>query len=240
VAVGLRHERLSEYISSRDPVSGSVYLFMLLAFAAMPLIASFFGAAQASRGNSELLDPFIPSPDVRERHEIVIHAPAEVVFEVARNLDIQSIAIVRIVFWLRARMLRAKPIARPRKPFLADMLLLGWRLLAEDPGKYLVAGAACQPWKADVKFIPIEAADFASFRDPGLVKIAWTFEAEAEGPARTRFATETRAAATDAGGRLEFQRYWRKFRPGIVMIRRILLSAIRREAEALNTLQLSK
>ncbi len=63
------------------------------------------------------------------------------------------------------------------------------------------------------------------------VKIAWTLEAEALGPALTRFATETRVVATDAQARTKFRRYWRRFGIGIVMIRQLLLPAIRRQAE---------
>jgi hypothetical protein len=50
------------------------------------------------------------------------------------------------------------------------------------------------------------------------------------GPALTRFATETRAVATGEPTRIQFPRYWRKFSIGIILIRRLLLPAIRREA----------
>jgi hypothetical protein len=63
------------------------------------------------------------------------------------------------------------------------------------------------------------------------VKIAWTLEAESLGPALSRFATETRVAATDEQARIKFRRYWRVFGIGIVMIRRLLLPVLRREAE---------
>ena len=86
---------------------------------------------------------------------------------------------------------------------------MGWGVLAEEPGRFFVAGAACQPWKADVVFTPIAAGLFASFAEPDRVKIAWTLETEALEPAVTRFATETRAAATDAPARARFRRYWR-------------------------------
>ncbi len=38
LAVALQDRSLGEYVSSRDPVSGSVYLAMLALFAAMPLV----------------------------------------------------------------------------------------------------------------------------------------------------------------------------------------------------------
>jgi hypothetical protein len=34
-----------------------------------------------------VLDRFLASPDVRDRHEITVHAPARIVMEVARNFD---------------------------------------------------------------------------------------------------------------------------------------------------------
>jgi len=219
-------------IKSRDPVSGTVYVFLLLAFAAMPRLVSRDRYEKASTGESALLDSFIPHPDVRERHEIIINAPAPLVLEVARNFDLQSIALVRAIFWLRAKLLGARIVRRRPQGFIADMLALGWQPLAEASGSYFVAGAACRPWDADVKFSGIPPGEFASFAEPDRVKIAWTLEADALGPARTRFATETRAVATDDSARAKFHWYWRKFRIGIVVIRRLLLSAVRREAQA--------
>lgn len=178
------------------------------------------------------LDPFIPQPDVRERREIVIDAPAAEVFEAASHFDIQSLALVRAIFWLRAKMLGAKIVERPSRGLIADMLSMGWERLAEAPGRYFVGGAACRPWKADVTFQPISAGEFASFAEPDAVKIAWTLEAEPLGPMRTRLSTETRVVATDDVARAKFRWYWRKFGIGIVLIRMLLLRAVRREAEA--------
>ncbi len=40
LAVALQDRSLGDYVSSRDPVSGTVYLVMLVLFAAMPLLIS--------------------------------------------------------------------------------------------------------------------------------------------------------------------------------------------------------
>lgn len=181
---------------------------------------------------SAVLDRFIPRPDRSGRHEISIHAPAELVLDVARDFDMQSVPLVRAILWLRSRLLGARtPAARPPAGLVSEMLELGWGRLAEEPGRFFVAGAACQPWQADVVFTPIAPERFATYAEPGQVKIAWTLEAEALGPALTRFATETRVVATDEQARARFRRYWRVFGVGIVMIRRLLLPAVRREAE---------
>jgi hypothetical protein len=181
---------------------------------------------------SAILDRFVPNPDVRERHEITIKAPAGLVLEIARNFDMQSIPMVRAIFWLRAKLLGGRiSDVRSATGLLDEMVRLGWKCLAEEPGHLLVAGAVCQPWSTDVIFSPIAAEQFADYSGPDQVKIVWTLEAEALGPTLTRFATETRAAATDDLARIKFRRYWRVFGIGIVMIRRLLLPALRRQAE---------
>lgn len=184
------------------------------------------------RERAGVLDRFVPRPDVGGRHEITIHAPAEVVLDAARNFDMQSIPMVRAIFCLRAKVLGARmPATRPATGLVSEMLALGRGCLAEEPGHFFVAGAACQPWQADVVFSPIAPAQIATYAEPDQVKIAWTLEVEALGPALTRFATETRVVATDDQARKKFRRYWRIFGIGIVMIRRLLLPALRRQGE---------
>jgi hypothetical protein len=179
---------------------------------------------------SSLLDAFIPQPDVRERHEITIPAPAAMVFEAACNFNLQSIRMVRAIFWLRAKILGAKTQTTKRpKGLVAQMLQMGWGRLAEEPNHFLVMGAVCQPWRADVIFSPVPPEQFARLVEPDQVKIVWTLETEALGPAVTRFSTETRAVATDNGARTEFQRYWRRFGMGAILIRWLILRALGRE-----------
>lgn len=43
LVLGLRDMSLDEYFASRDPISGTVYLLMLIAFALMPLVAAAKG-----------------------------------------------------------------------------------------------------------------------------------------------------------------------------------------------------
>jgi hypothetical protein len=186
---------------------------------------------EAVAGSPGLLDRFIPQPDIRKRHQITIRAPAPFVLHWARELDIQSIPLVRAIFSLRTRVLGAKVTPRRSAGLVDDMLSLGWGRLAEEPERYFVAGAVCQPWQANVTFRAIDPEQFASFAEPGLVKIAWTLEAEPLSPSVTRFATETRVVATDDNARARFQHYWWAFGTGIVLIRWLLLGAIRRQAE---------
>jgi hypothetical protein len=181
---------------------------------------------------SASIDCFIPKAkaDVSERHEAIVFAPAPVVFEVAEGFDLESIPIVRAIFWLRAKLLRA-PYARMRKGLVEETTGIGWERLAYTPGRELVMGAATQPWVGEVKFRPIHPDSFSAFNEPDLVKIVWTLEAEPLGPERTRFTTETRVLATDDSARAKFKAYWRKFGLGIRMIRWLIVPTIRRQAE---------
>lgn len=190
---------------------------------------------------ARLVERFMPRADVTERHETLVRAPAEVVFDLAQKFDLQSIPIIRALFWLRARMLRATP-PPPRlfaKGLVAETTALGWGILAVRPGRELVAGSVTQPWKGDVVFTPVAPERFAAFSEPGMVKIVWTLEAEPLGPALTRFRTETRVLATDAEARERFLRYWLWARMGIIPIRWLLLPALRRQAERQGVLTLT-
>jgi hypothetical protein len=179
-----------------------------------------------------LLDRFIPQPDVRERFETTIGAPAELVMQVATDFDMQSAPAVRAIFRLREALLGARADA-PRRPqgILEETTGLGWGVLENRPGRAVVCGARCRPWLADVTFTAIAPQEFAAYAEPDQVKIAWTLETEETATGMTRFAQETRAVATDAEAREKFRRYWRWARFGIVAIRLLLLPAVRREAE---------
>ena len=178
------------------------------------------------------LDAFIPHPDIRERHEVPVRAPAKLVFETAMAFDMQSIGLVRTIFRMRERMLGARAVERKPREFLVEMQSIGWACLERREGELFVGGAACQPWLADVVFEPIPPERFAAWAEPDHVKIAWTIETQAIDREHTRLASETRAVATDDASRARFKAYWRWARFGIVTIRWLLLPGIRSEAEA--------
>ncbi len=178
-----------------------------------------------------LIERFIPQAEHGGRHETLIHAPADLVFELAWNIDLQSHPVTRAIFSLREKLLRTTPVPRSARGLVDETTILGWGMLAHRPGRELVMGAVTQPWEANVVFTPLPPEQFAAFAEPGMVKIVWTLEAEPLGPALTRFRTETRVLATDEAARRKFRRYWRLFGIGILLIRLLLLPRLRREAE---------
>jgi hypothetical protein len=71
---------------------------------------------------------------VRERHEITIKAPAGLVLEIARNFDMQSIPMVRAIFWLRAKLLGGRiSDVRSAIGLLDEMVRLGWKCSPKNP-----------------------------------------------------------------------------------------------------------
>jgi hypothetical protein len=177
------------------------------------------------------LDPFIPRWDARERHAVRVRAPAALVYQAAVGFDLRSVPLVRAFFALRTVLMGSRAGAWHPRPFLEEMLALGWGRLEEQAGRVFVAGAECQPWVADVVFTPVPPAQFREHAPPGAVKIGWTLETRPLAPDRTELASETRVVVTDADAKERFRRYWRWARFGIIPIRWLLLPAIGRAAE---------
>lgn len=200
--------------------------------------ATFTG--QERRIEQRAIERFIPAWDVRTYHEMIVQAPADTVFGVAEHFDLQSSPVVRAIFWLRGKILRASPTA-PRRPagLVEETKGLGWGELKRRPGRELVMGAVTQPWVADVKFTAVPADDFLGYAEPDRVKIVWTLEAVPIEPTLTLFRTETRVRATDRAARATFLKYWRFARFGIELIRWLHLPALRRAAELQYRLQVS-
>jgi hypothetical protein len=183
-------------------------------------------------GADPLLDLFMPVYEVADRHHVYIEAPADVALTAAAEIEVENNAFVRGIFKTREWILHAKPetAIRPRG-FLADMKSLGWGILAELPGREIIAGAVTKPWEPNPIFRPLAPDEFAAFNEPGYVKIAWTLRTNTFGHDDCIFRTETRAVATDAEARKRFRRYWSLLSPGIIAVRRVLLPVVKAEAE---------
>jgi hypothetical protein len=184
-----------------------------------------------SRTRDELLDRFIPTYDIVERHRIRVAAPAAVTMAAAREQDLLGVPLVRAIFRAREIAMGAAPVAPLPRGVLAATRALGWGVLAEVPDREIVVGAVTQPWEADVTFQALPPEEFAAFARPGFVKIVWTLRVDPLDGGQSIFRTETRAVATDAVARARFRRYWAFVSPGIRLIRHLLLPPLKREAE---------
>jgi hypothetical protein len=179
-----------------------------------------------------LLDTLMPNYEVVDRHKARIAAPPDVALSVAAELNLRSCPAVRGIFKGRELIMRSRPdnTVRPRG-LLLEMKSLGWRVLAEVPGREIVAGAVTKPWEPNPVFRGLAPEQFTQFHEPGFVKIIRTLRADPDGNGETVFRTETRATATDFEARKKFRRYWAFLSPGIVAIRTVMLPAIKAESE---------
>ena len=193
-----------------------------------------YGHTKPARGSEAdaLLDRFMPVYEVAERHHIRVAAPASVTLSAAADFNLDRSPAIRAIFKMREVLLHARAgvVAHPQG-LIPHMKALGWGELAEIPGREIVMGAATQPWLGDVRFRTLLSNEFASFQEPGYVKIAWTLRADPIRSAESIFLTETRVVTTDAPARARFRRYWSSFSPGILCIRHIALRLARKEAE---------
>ena len=179
-----------------------------------------------------LLDRFMPTYEIAERHRIRVKAPADITFAAATDMNLQQSPIVRAIFKGREWIMRSHPAPQPAPgSFIEQMRAIGWGMLAEVPGREIVMGAVTQPWVANVVFRPLPPEEFVAFHDPDYVKIAWTLRADPVGDGESVFRTETRAIATDPSARAKFRRYWSFLSPGIIVIRWASLGPVKADAE---------
>jgi hypothetical protein len=182
-----------------------------------------------------LLDRFIPSYDVVERHHIRVAAPPAVVLKAAKEQSLFRSGPVKAIFRARQLVLGATGAEGPQaETLLEEVQALGWRILVDEPGHEIVLGAVTKPWEANVTFRGLSPEDFRAFEEPGYVKIAWTLRADPIESGGAIFRTETRATATDRASRARFRSYWSFASPGIALIRWLSLLPLKREAERRN------
>ncbi len=115
-----------------------------------------YGHVTPERGPEEedqLLEVFIPSYEVVERHDVHVGAPAAITLAAAKEQDLFQSSVVRVVFKGRELILGATPDGTPRPHgLLAEVLSLGWGVLAEVPEREIVLGAVTKPWEPNVTF----------------------------------------------------------------------------------------
>jgi hypothetical protein len=179
-----------------------------------------------------LLDTFMPGYEIVERHQIPVDASADITLAAAREQELLQLPVVRSLFKARELVLGSTPSQRPVPPgLLAQVLALGWVVLAEVPGREVVVGAVTRPWEANVVFRGLPPQEFAAFDEPAYIKIIWSLRADPVDANHSIFRTETRAVATDAVARTRFRAYWSLASPGIRLIRRLSLAPLKSAAE---------
>jgi hypothetical protein len=174
---------------------------------------------------SALIDTLLPRWDAHEVHAADVAAPPERTWAAVQQVSLADMPVTRLLMSIRS-LGRAWRVDRP---FIdaADFLTP----LGEAPGDR-VLGLIGRPWQ--LRPDPVwfrDAGEFLAFDRPGYVRVATDFRV-VPAAGGSRLTTETRIQATDPGARRRFGRYWRVIGWGSALIRRELLLAVRRRAEA--------
>lgn len=164
-----------------------------------------------------LIDRFLPRYDVSEHHATRVGASAERIYDVIRHGELATHPVVRALLFLRGMG------RRPRTTFSLELFLQeGFTLVAEDRPREIVLALEGPFWRAACKVRPPQ---FDQPVPSGSARAAWNFHV-GEGVV----STETRVLCAD-DARAKFRLYWLFIRPFSGLIRRMMLRAIRREAE---------
>ena len=184
---------------------------------------------------SDLLDAFAANPDASEIHGIEITASPEVVYRALWTADLGDSIVVKGLLALRSLPAWLSTGRRPlpsRELRLENVLEAGFGRLAEEPGREVVLGVTGRFWRPTGNLEPFDREAFAKPVEAGTARAVWNFRVSPLGDHRTLLSTETRVMCGDAASRRKFRIYWLLVRPFSGLIRRIMLGAIRREAES--------
>jgi hypothetical protein len=174
----------------------------------------------------------MPHYDIVERHEIVIAAPPDRALRCARELDIGRLPLTMALFALRGIPHLLTGTVRPsRRMTLEEMIAAGFVVLGERPSEEIVIGVVGRFWRPASGIVRVSAAEFGSYAAPGHARAAMSFHVDG-GRDACRLRTETRVDCIDDGARWRFRMYWAIVGPFSALIRREMLRAIRRDAEA--------
>lgn len=185
--------------------------------------------------------PGVPAPAAIERHATYVRSPSAAVHAALWRADLGG-PIVRVLLALRVlpAALGGSRSARERLAVLRagrDRLTLqgfvdwGFTVLCEQPEREIVLGLTGQFWKLGGGIVPTDVATFRHGPPAGYAQAAWNFTLTPASQGGTWLTTETRVRCGDATARRRFRAYWLVVRPFSGLLRRLILRAIRREAE---------
>ena len=174
-----------------------------------------------------LIDEFLPTYDIAERHHVNMSVPVGEVYPAVRALDFRDSRITRWLF-------RVRGLPVPSSLTLDGLLSIGFILLGERPQQELLLGVVGRFWTLTGGIRRLDVAGFRDFRRQGFAKAAWNFSLFERGDGMTQLVTETRVHCLDDESRRRFRLYWLLIGPLSAFIRKEVLRGIKRKAERLD------
>lgn len=146
----------------------------------------------------------MPRPRLREVDRVAVAASPEEAWRVVREIDLYELGFVRALFCLRTggkteATARIDDIVAPGK---------GFHLLAETPGREVVAGAIGKFWRPSIPFVDTSPETFSHFAETGYGKVAWSLEVAPRAGGGSWVIVDLRVDATDDASWHDFVPYW--------------------------------
>ncbi|MBY9063153.1 hypothetical protein K7957_09425 [Sphingomonas yunnanensis] len=180
-----------------------------------------------------LIDRYVAAGLFREWHSRESEAPVAALMAAARSFKPEDDALFRCLIAVR-EITRVVPFRSGRtSPRLESRFGIESFTLIEEAPDEIVYGLAGWLWRPSIELVPLaDASAFLAQRDPGTVKLALSVAARPISERRVELITETRVAYADRAALLRFAPYWCVIRPISGLLRRRMLAAICRAAEA--------
>jgi hypothetical protein len=175
------------------------------------------------------LDDFLPVYEFSERHDVEIHAARERVDRALREVSVDQIRGIRLLYMLRGL---GRGSHDTKQPFLG-LAGIGAVELENETGGGVVLGLTGQFWRLrrGLKLPrPRTAEEFAAYDRPDVCKAVIDFRIAELGAGRSRLSTETRVHVDDPTARRAFRRYWFVIKPFSGLTRILFLRAVRAQA----------
>ncbi len=170
-----------------------------------------------------------PVYEFSERHEVEIRAAREHVDRALREVSVDEIRGIRLLYLLRGL---GRGSHDTKRPFLG-LAGIGAVELENEQGEGVVLGLAGQFWRLrggrDLGR-PRTAEEFAAYDRPDVCKAVIDFRIAELGAGRCRLSTETRVHVEDPAARRAFRRYWFVIKPFSGLTRILFLRAVRAQA----------
>ena len=182
-----------------------------------------------------LLQEYLPTFHFSERHEAMVQASQDAVYDAALAVDFSQSAVIQSLLWLRqlpGRLASSESSAKGLGLSFDDFVEAGFIRLRYDPPREIVLGAAGKFWRASPQFLDLSPLDYVSFDKPGYIKLAFNILIEERSRTLCVLSTESRILCLDDQSRRRFRYYWALIRPFSGLIRHLMLRLIRKAAES--------
>ncbi len=175
-----------------------------------------------------VIDQWLPHYQVRASYSMLVHASDEKTYAAMEQARFSELPIVRILMGIRGYGRKRSKTTEPnapenvRGPFLE---------LAVIPKREVVLGVAGRFWRPDGGIVrDLTPAQFADFQRQGYARAVWSFSLDSMSDG-TQLTTETRIQTFGRSATLKFRAYWLLIGPFSGLIRKAMLSEVKRIAE---------